>query len=503
MVQDEHNDQQDFRLASWSALTTQSGAPPPRWVSPDDLTLSWTTSATAVEVRLRLSPGWTLQGWTGPGCGSGSLWKMGTCDEWTSLTVDLGQDSNSNNNTFVEGFGHVQLPTVLQTCVAYTTIDTDNNQVVRRLRVASLALPLAHTAEALYDALDPEALAVVVSHKLASVDEEAAELGEQWLEALLQSVYRSAMEQDALEQQQREHGIEGKFLAQERLLDREGDLPVEQVLLGQGHVRLRPVPLMIYLLLQSDALRQSKLSDDRRHAALLEMTSMAPSVLTRYLAPRLQLWSVDEKEPIVDVLDLSAEAIQLAVLEYGDSPTPLILFLDSPSLILVLDARWINASVGGSQPALVSEALQTCIDEAAQSYRTPPKILYALDPNDNEQSSVLTLLQECLKEDLPSRSGHENFNEWKLDIAAAVEEYVDASALRARHSSLTHCATENSKRRNSWATRQASSQQCGCDDSRQPTWFHQTNHCGDRPQWRPEVAPCVPGACPERRRCRT
>jgi hypothetical protein len=379
------------------------------------------------------------------------LWRMGTCDPFTSFTVDLKLNSKTVQDRFpVDGFGEVAMKPVMQTCFAYTTVvkDVDGQyHTVRQMRISSFPVPLAHSVEMLYSSLDPEALAVVLFHKLALAAfqdgiKESSVIAENWLQSLLVCAYKSAEAQDIVQTEQEEKGIAGDahFLPNERLLDREGELSAEEVLLAQGHSRLRTIPLMTYLLVQCDALRQSggiyQPSMDLRCAALTQMLSMTPTNLTRCIAPRLQLWAAgrpddeeyDEKDdvPILDIIDLRTEAVQLAVMEFGESED-LIVFLDSPDQLVVMDARYVNASASSTaDPDLkASRGLEQTIAEARQSYRTQPSVAYELGQAETFGERSIHRLMDALIEDAPSPSGHENFYQWRSSIASSVHEELE------------------------------------------------------------------------------
>jgi hypothetical protein len=476
----------DFGLSLFSSLADRSGAPGPLLFDLKDpesterlerelmARTPWQDRQVfGAELRLRMSPGFGVEteaveslpnqkgpqlaplyvqaGLMGPATAvndSTHLWRMGTCDPFTSFTVDLNLKTRTVQDRFpVDGFGEVAMKPVMQTCFAYTTVvkDVDGQyHTVRQMRISSFPVPLAHSVEMLYSSLDPEALAVVLFHKLALAAfqdgiKESSVIAENWLQSLLVCAYRSAETQDIVQTEQEEKGIAGDahFLANERLLDREGELSAEEVLLAQGHSRLRTVTLMTYLLVQCDALRQSggiyQPSMDLRCAALTQMLSMTPTNLTRCIAPRLQLWAgqrddddeYDEKDdcPILDIIDLRTEAVQLAVLEYAESDD-LILFLDSPNQLAVMDARYINASASSiADPHLqVSRGLEQTIAEARQSYRTQPSVAYELGQAQTSGEKTFLRLLDALIEDAPSPSGHESFYQWRSSIASLVHE---------------------------------------------------------------------------------
>jgi hypothetical protein len=454
------------------------------------------------ELRVRVSPGWVVDpttvsilkdvagpqlapiynedGLIGPASSvdaSAQLWRMGTTDCFTSFTLDLAlQHKHVRDRVYVDGFGELNLHPVIQVCFAYTTIasETDPNtgrvtyQTVRRMRISSRRLSLAYTVEALYATIDTEALAVVLFHRiaLASFQDgivEAANMAQQWLQSLMVCVYQSALEQLQVESRYHESGIEPDkhdlthryFYPGERLLFLEGELSAEDVLLAQGHERLRPLVLMVYLLLQSDPLRLSagsyRPSHDFRSAALSQMTSMTPSALTRCIAPRLQLWESGEdvKEPIWEVLDLRSDAVQTAILECTSThPSSrkgspgLILFLDTPEQIVVMDARSViqttddtDGSPGvrsngisrhrssSSVPLVMGVGLRTAVEDAARSYRTRPRLVVELPASQGERT-LLRLVDHLIEDAAHAASNSENFADWKAKIARDVQVYV-------------------------------------------------------------------------------
>lgn len=518
----------DFGLALFQPLADRSGAPGPLLFdlsleSDDSGSLEEEESSSSrarfrrevlsrtpwqegrvfgAELRIRLSPGFVVDptmvtavpnvagpqlaplyyeaGLVGPASSVGEsaqLWRMGTMDPYTAFTIDLAvQHRQVQDRFYVEGFGEVALKPVIQICFAYTTIvkEIDEQGAVvcyktaRQMRIASRPVPLAHSVEALYASLDPEALAVVLFHKISLASfqdglEEASEMARQWLQLLLVCVYRSAQVQLKVQRENEEKGlieasksdkINRYFYPGERLLYLEGELSAEDVLLAQGHERLRPIALMVYLLLQSDPLRfhqgLCRPSLDLRSAALSQMTSMTPGTLTRCIAPRVQLWESGQGvlEPILDVIDLRSEAVQSAVLEYSTNRSKkgapgLILSLDTPEQIVVMDARYVNIDFNGTtnngslssshsiakherhraRPLAVGEGLQQAIEDAANSYRTRPRIVYELDQSETSGERTFLRLVDCLIEDTPNLAlGCENFTDWKSKIVHEVKK---------------------------------------------------------------------------------
>lgn len=473
----------DFGLCVYGGLSLKSGAPGPVFVDlrkhqsllRSEIASRTPWHATLVfggELRLRLSPGFTVdespierdpkslgpqlaplhadRGLLGPGASvdeSSHLWRMGVCDEFTTATFDLSVQ-RPQTQAVIDGLGEVSLKQVIQVCFAYTAVlrnDAGKYETVRQMRIQSCPVTLARNSESVYSSLDPEALAVVLFHKLAlsSFQDGLLEIpgiAEEWLQSTLVSVYRSAERESAVRTSDPRlaNGLSSAgnaFFSHERLLSREGDFSPEHVLLAQGHDRLRSVPLMVYLLMQCDAFRSTAgCSLDLRYAALCQIMSMTPNTLTRCIAPRIQLWSSakNEIEPILDVVDLRAEAITNAAKEF--SSHDLVFFIDTPYLVAAIDGQYwsteatmnLGSPNGGSAslPLVVSRSLKQAISEAAQSYRTPPMVTFELDFTPANPSRGTGLIADVLVEDAPSPRHHANFKEWKQDIAACVHKYV-------------------------------------------------------------------------------
>jgi hypothetical protein len=460
------------------------------------------------ELRVRISPGYVVDpntvtrihniigpqlaplyneaGCIGPASSvneSSQLWRMGTTDQYTSYTFDLTMIPNTitRDQITLDGLDYeINIHPVIQICFAYTTIVSETDEAtgvvsyytVRQMRIANRIVPFAYTVEALLASIDTEALAVVLFHRiaLASYQDgiiEASNMTQQWLQCFLVCVYKSAMEQFAIEEQNRQNGIIESnynlydksyryYYPGERLLFLEGELSAEDVLLAQGHERLRPIVLMVYLLLQCDPFRCSndhyKPSYDDRCAKLANLSSMTPSSLTRCIAPRIQLWEsgMDVMEPIYDVLDLRSDAIQAAILECtstasnsnGRSPPGLILFLDTPEQIVLMDARYVNntnnlgsnASNGlrhqsstkqhnkDDDRLVIGIGLQNAINDAASSYRVRPPIIYELHQSDtNGERTLLRLVDHLIEDTYHVASDSENFNDWRTQIAQDVQ----------------------------------------------------------------------------------
>ena len=450
-------------------LSEKSGAPGPMLCSPDDIDIlqqqvsvrtPWhPTVVFGAQLRLRISPGfatdttpverigddpswqlgplYTSSGIMGPASavpGEPNLWCMGSCDPCTSLTLDL-QVQNVKDRFYVDGLGEVALKPVIQTSVVYTCIQEDDDGhfvVVRKVRIATLPVPLAYDVEPIYDALDPEALAVVLFHKLSlsSLQDglmESQDIGQSWLKSLLVCLYRSAEIQQVRQKEKIDRRIEiqdSSFVSTERLLDLEGHLDEDDVLLGLGHRQVSILPFLVYALLQCDALRPTcgsfRPSMDARSAAMAQMASMTPSKLAKCIAPCLQLWSTQEDAPIMEMVELRQQAIQDALLDCGADGN--VLYLDSPQQILIYDAHRVLDSSKVKQPIYLGPKLQSIIQATKKSCRTPPVIRYELEEPKSKEAGVEAdrCLDDVLIEDKPTATGFQDFAAWKEEIASII-----------------------------------------------------------------------------------
>lgn len=369
-------------------LSSASGSPGPMLIEDQDRLIAALIMSAPVDVafdvniRIRTSPGLTIQEFSGPGAPIGdALWRLGTCDSFTSLLVHFVAPQVATKTATV------------QTCVAYTTIDEDG-QVLRLMRVTTLSVNMAPTVESLYASLDPEALAPCLFHKLTLIEKDnVEEVAKEWLVAVLVALYQSAERQ--------EKGCEpvhAKFVAENRLLGYEEVEDTVQVLLAQGHSRIGRLPLLICLLLQSDAFKST--------VARQQMSCMDPSTLTRCLAPRIQLWSRDDL--LVDVVGLCFSDIESAI---EDNPNAQILLIDTPWETSFIDVNLVRGDE--ARTIKIGPALEQTIAEIQSSYRTPPPVTFPTN---------LQTLVDTLVPDAPMTESHESFDEWEAGVAKSVSE---------------------------------------------------------------------------------
>ena len=367
-------------------------------------------------------------GLTGPAVAapeSECLWTLPSLDPHTTLVIDLALDDDVDLSSSTSDAPRPKIG-MLQVCVAYTALEADEDGkawTVRRIKVAHRALQRVATVESLYRRVDPEALAVVLLHKLVRcAADQRGSIGEEWLEAFLVSVYQSAIEEHKRQEHLLEHGIadtDGYFIPAERLLSiGGGELSPTDILLAQGHGRLRPIVLLLFLLLQQCQASNNTASDlslDRDGLSLSDLVRMSPDSLTRCLAPRLQLWSNDDV--LVDLIDLCYETMVNTIREEAallkNPRDSLLLVLDAPDQIIVANARAFlpgSTEAMNKLPARLGSSLQSTLKDMVASYPTPPPIFYG------GSGSWLT---EVCKEDSPLGSASD-FGAWRTKIAKTV-----------------------------------------------------------------------------------
>lgn len=391
----------------------------------------------------------------------------GTCDESSTLMFDadiVSKGGNVNGKIFVEGRGEIDLPPCIQSCFAYTSIvpTGDGWLTVRRLRVLSTNMKISEETEDVLASVDAEALAVILFHKLslsAMQDglEEAQHVAQDWLLSALLCTYRSAEAYHKRIKIEDKHGISRSrkcFYPSERLVGHKGgELSNREILLAQGHDRLSSLPLLVFSLLQCDALRPNDDESsfyptcDARTAASANMANMTPGALARSIAPRLEVWLEDNydksKEPLVENLNMNLEAVRLTHADLDDDAKGTanvpILLLDSPRQIVVCTCSDIMDSIDGNGIAprnaprekKIGNALRQALREIIQSYRVPPPVLCCLgdsnctgaDPGLLLNEAVLHL-KDALIEDSLMTFSKENFDRWCTEVASLLHSEV-------------------------------------------------------------------------------
>ncbi len=147
----------------------------------------------------------------------------------------------------------------------------------------------------------------------------------------------------------------------------------KEILLAKGHERLQLAPLLTFCLIQCDALRPKQgsfnPSIDSQCAAAANMYNMSPSVLSRCIAPRLELWSSDRDaiQPLNDSLNMRIKEMNKERRE-----KPLMLFLDSPRQIVIYHYNQRSDSKVGESEVTIPNALVRTVQRTARSYRISP-----------------------------------------------------------------------------------------------------------------------------------
>ena len=394
----------------------------------------------------------------------------GTCDDVTTFMFDVdivSKAGKANERIHLEGRGEVEIPPCIQSCFAYTSIvqSGDTWITVRRLRVLSTNMKVSDETEDILASLDAEALAVVLFHKLSlsSMQDglnEAQHIAQDWLLSTLLCTYRSAEVYDERVKVEDERGISQsrKFYRAERLMGQKGsELTDRDILLAQGHDRLSSLPLLVFSLLQCDALRPGgdsfRPTLDARAAAAANMASMSPGALARCIAPRLELWvehprtSTNEneaEEPLVESLNMNMEALRLAFADLRDDAqgtnySP-ILLLDSPRQVMLCNCSDVIDRVDGmtttrtgadtTRSIKIGPMLQCATQETLKSYRVTPPVLYCLgDSNSGSLNEAVLHLQDAMVEDSLTSLSEENFERWCTEVASLLHSEVGASRL--------------------------------------------------------------------------
>lgn len=401
------------------------------------------------------------------------LWHFGTCDLDTTLAFDLEIVASNGvlGDKVIGNDGEIiKMPPCIQTCFMYTAVipaakekeggETNHDheeeiesisfKTVRRLRVLTTNLNVAENTEQLTMSMDAEALAVVLFHKMISSSlsvglRETRILGQNWLLAALLSTYRSA-ERYYKEQRSRRYDVltdNTPFYTNERLLSEQypdtknSDLSTRDILLGEGHELIAALPLMLFSLLNCDAIRPATNTGftpslDSRIAAIANMSIMSPSVLSRAIAPRLELWSEDGNVQHMDSIRMNRTALENLLQEEDEKS---ILFLDSPWLIMLYrtgngDSHDEDGSNGVDhhrrrQPRYerkippVGALLLQAVEDASKSYRVTPPIHMALENDDDEEKMVSSWerFRDALLEDLDdidTEDGNEEENAFEI-----------------------------------------------------------------------------------------
>jgi len=389
------------------------------------------------------------------------LWVMGSCDPHTSVVIDMEIDSNDDlpDAAEIEGVGLVDVKPVVQICTLFTCVETDGEEnpsywTVCKIRVSSVSFDFADDHEAIYNSVDPEALSLILFNKMAleaymSGFRDMQEAAESYLVSTMVAVYNSAKAQKAKLEDNPDDKSNPKFVACDRLLDENGgELEDTEILLCEGHHKMRYFALMIYAIMQCDALRPCgkgfKPSMDARLCAITQLSSMTPSALVGTFAPSLSLWSLDDDIVVKDSLPLSKVGILEELNEMDKETTKnSVLLLESTQGVLLFTPKSLaemdskkskqNSSKTKKEKYTIGPELNETIANALVGYRTLPKEFKELeklfDNNGYGDLNELTVppadLHPLLLEDKPTFGGDENFEDWNVKMAENIWKEIE------------------------------------------------------------------------------
>jgi len=252
-----------------------------------------------------------------------------------------------------------------------------------------------------------------------------------WILGVLLSCYQSAVHINGSVSQYGS-SIAKEFYPCDRLLNIDGGrLSKREILLAKGHIGLQYLPLMVFALIQCDALRPKSgrfnPSIDSRAAAAANMGNMPSSSIARCIAPRMELWLGDGKSDaaVDENIEMNMNALRFAIIEnidhYDDSvqedytgPAPLLL-LDSPSCVLIYDCR----ELCNLRPSVIKDlpkALEKSIDEAVNSYRVEPQSRCFVGYGEATPKEAMHHLHDSMIEDSFTSKG-ESYEQWCTRIA--------------------------------------------------------------------------------------
>jgi len=242
-----------------------------------------------------------------------------------------------------------------------------------------------------------------------------------WLLNVLLACYKSAhMIQDT-------GRTKKNFCAADRLINisHGSQLTKKDKLLAKGHEQLQLTPLMVFCLIQCDALRPKfgtfDPSLDAQCAAAANMYNMSTSVMSRCIAPRLELWmsGLETKRASHDSLSMNIGEIIFFIkgmyLNEVPEEKPL-LFLDTPRQIMICDAQNICDLQRDTNGDLVSKTLDNTIQIATVSYRVPPPFkMYNTKCEEARRHLSDSLIEDSLL------SNQKSYDTWLSQIAAELE----------------------------------------------------------------------------------
>lgn len=254
-----------------------------------------------------------------------------------------------------------------------------------------------------------------------------------WLLNLLLACYKSA----ETTQTKIQNGARTarNFNPADRLIQGESQLQLTQreKLLAKGHDQLQLAPLLTFCLIQCDALRPNhgsfNPSIDAQCAAAANMYSMSPSVLSRCIAPRIELWmsGKESMQATNNCLNMRMDDIIFAVkdMKHNNESRRPVLFLDSPRQILIHDCHKLCHLYNCGDDNIISETLENAVQAAALSYRVSPPYQGTIEGQFSTISDEAAMCQikDFLIEDSWLSNG-KTYKEWLSLITDQVQTHL-------------------------------------------------------------------------------
>lgn len=255
-----------------------------------------------------------------------------------------------------------------------------------------------------------------------------------WALNILLCCYKSAQKLQKKISQYGNGLARGNFFAADRLLGIQGStISAKEVLLAQGHEEFQSFPLLVFSLIQCDALRPNdgeyNPSLDARAAAAANMSNMTPDVIARCIAPRLEVWTIekDTLKVISDGVSMNMKDIQNTAYNHMEGSNPKdnfvqVLFVDTPSNVIVCDCQILLHQKGLG----IVEDLSTVLDapkaESLNSYRVPPPLYSSFERKCNPASiGAFDRLKDAMIEDSLTSLTHQSFHDWCTTVAEILQ----------------------------------------------------------------------------------
>jgi len=221
------------------------------------------------------------------------------------------------------------------------------------------------------------------------------------------------------------------FYPHDRLINPDGSKKHKRdALLAQGHEVFQHLPLLIFSLIQCDALRPNdgdfNPSLDARAAAAANMSNMTSSVIVRCIAPRIEFWLSGQEtgEALYESVNMNISDIRYCIVDqigtldgeeyHGTLP---LLFIDAPYNTFIYDCRDICKLRPATEDDLPGSLLKTRT-EAVESYRAPPPTFDSVHSDGHTTAqTAFSCFNDILVEDSVTSTKHESLQEWCTILA--------------------------------------------------------------------------------------